>query len=394
MSSLVGQNVGRYRIVEEIGAGGMGVVYRAHDERLDRDLALKVLSPGTLDDPAARKRFRNEALVLSRLNHPAIQTIHDFETQDGIDFLISELVPGTSLDARIEAGPLPEREVIRLGVQLAQGLAAAHGEGVLHRDLKPANLRVTPDGRLKILDFGLATLSRDLLMSMTTATGAGDANGSVGGTLPYMSPEQLLSEKMDERSDIYSAGAVLYEMSTGRRAFPDSVTTRLTNAILHEHPASPASLNKKLSPELERIILKCLEKDPELRYQSAKELAADLRRMEVSSESRPRIAVPVHTKRRKTALALGIGAGLVTLVVAALAFLAWRATPTRTVSGPLRFEQITRFTDSALSPALSPDGKMVAFIRGPGNFGGSARKDRFMSSNCRMAIPSGSWTMT
>src|SRR5690349_4908215 len=371
MSSLVGQSIGRYRILEEIGAGGMGVVYRAHDERLDRDLALKVLSPGTLDDPVARKRFRNEALLLSRLNHPAIQTIHDFETQDGRDFLVSELVPGTSLDVRIEGGALPEREVVRLGVQLAQGLAAAHGEGVLHRDLKPANLRVTPDGRLKILDFGLAT-SRQVVMAMSTATDIVDPNAAVGGTLPYMSPEQLLSEKLDERSDIYSAGAVLYEMATARRPFPETNATRLTDAILHQQPAAPTSLNRKLSPEMERIVLKCLEKDPELRYQSAKELAADLRRMEILSESRP--AVVTHTPGKRRNLAVGAGMAVAAALAITAALLLWRSSRQQHVAGPLRFEQVTRFTDSAMAPAISPDGRVVAFIRGPGNFGSSAPK--------------------
>src|SRR5450631_3424787 len=154
MRISIGQKLGRYRIEEEIGAGGMGVVYRAYDEKLERDLAIKVLSPGTLDNEAARKRFRNEARMLSRLNHPAIQTIHDFDTVDGTDILVSELAPGQSLDARLASGPLPEKEVVQIGIQLAQGLAAAHDAGILHRDLKPANLRVTPDGHVKILDFG------------------------------------------------------------------------------------------------------------------------------------------------------------------------------------------------------------------------------------------------
>src|ERR1051325_2248996 len=166
----VGERLGRYRIEEQIGAGGMGVVYRAYDEKLQRRLAIKVITPGALNDEAARKRFRNEALILSRLNHPSIQTIHDFDTTEGYDLLVSELVQGVSLDARVHAGPLPEKEVINLGVQLAQGLAAAHAAGVLHRDLKPSNLRVTPDGRLKILDFGLATHAREEILTLSKTT--------------------------------------------------------------------------------------------------------------------------------------------------------------------------------------------------------------------------------
>ncbi len=215
----VGQKFGRYRIEEEIGAGGMGVVYRAYDEKLERDLAIKVLAPGALNDETARKRFRNEARVLSRLNHPSIQTIYDFETFNGHDFLISELVSGVSLDARLRSGPLPEKEIVDLGYQLAQGLAAAHAAGVLHRDLKPANLRVTSDRRLKILDFGLARLTHDTVLALSRTLTIADAPTGVGGTVPYMSPEQLLGEEVDQRSDIYSAGIVLFELATQRLPF-------------------------------------------------------------------------------------------------------------------------------------------------------------------------------
>jgi serine/threonine protein kinase len=175
---MVGEVLGRYRIVEEIGAGGMGVVFRARDERLGRDLALKVLSPGVLHDEVSRKRFRNEALMLSRLNHPSIQVIHDFDTQDGVDFLVSELVPGVTLVDKLRAGLLAEKQIVDLGLQLAQGLVAAHASGVLHRDLKPANLRVTPDGRLKILDFGLATLSQDAISVLSTMTSISEKNST------------------------------------------------------------------------------------------------------------------------------------------------------------------------------------------------------------------------
>src|ERR1700720_2743267 len=309
---MVGQVLGRYKIVEEIGAGGMGVVFRVRDVRLGRDLALKVLSPGALHDEASRKRFRNEALMLSRLNHPSIQVIHDFDTQDGLDFLVSELVPGITLNEKLRAGPLSEKHIVDLGLQLAQGLVAAHAAGVLHRDLKPANLRVTPDGRLKILDFGLATLSQDAVSVLSTMTSISEAPGGVGGTVPYMSPEQLLGEKLDDRSDIYAAGAVLYEMSTGRMAFAETVPTRLTNSIIHQLPASPRSLNSKVSPELERMILKCLEKDPELRYQSAKELASDLKRLSAGGLTSKSAIMP--PPRRKSYLAAGALAGAIAVV--------------------------------------------------------------------------------
>ena len=366
----VGQRFGRYRIEEEIGAGGMGVVYRAYDEKLERDLALKVLAPGALNDDAARKRFRNEARVLSRLNHPAIQTIHDFDTFDGHDYLVSELVPGLSLDTRLQSGALPEKEVVDLGFQLAQGLEAAHTAGVLHRDLKPANLRVTPDGRLKILDFGLATLSREAVLTLSTTQTLATAPTGIAGTLPYMSPEQLLGERVDSRSDVYSAGVVLFELATQRLPFNESLVPKLTNAILHQAPPALRGLAPKFSIEFECIVLKCLEKEPDLRYQSAKELATDLRRLEVRSSAVTIQTPPVKRLRRWLVPAIS-GVGACALVAATL--LLWpRLTMKVGVRAPaLRWEQLTNFDDSAEIPALSRDGKMVAFLRGPGSFGNS-----------------------
>ena len=371
----VGQKIGRYRIDEEIGAGGMGVVYRAYDEKLERSLAIKVLAPGTLDDESARKRFRNEARVLSRLNHPSIQTIHDFDTVDGHDLLVSELVQGTSLDVRLRAGSIPEKVVRQLGIQLAQGLAAAHGEGVLHRDLKPANLRVTNDGRLKILDFGLATLSRESVVAVSKTTESMiSVPSGIAGTLPYMSPEQLLGDAIDERSDIYSAGVVLFELSTGRLPFQDASVPKLTDAILHAAPPSPSSYVANLSPELERIVLKCLEKDAELRYQSAKELAADLRRLEATSTRVTTTIRSVQRKRRRW-IPLAVAGGALAIVAVATLVMSVRTRQRRSEAPPvLRWEQLTRFTDSASVPAVSPDGKIVAFLRGPGRFGGSANQ--------------------
>jgi tetratricopeptide (TPR) repeat protein len=275
--ALVGQTLGHCRIAEKIGAGGMGDVYRAHDEHLDREVAIKVLPPGTLSDESSRKRFHKEALALSKLNHPNVATIHDFDTQQGVDFLVMEYIPGITLSEKVAAGPLPEKEVLRLGVQLAEGLAAAHEHGVVHRDLKPGNLRLTGDGRLKILDFGLAKLRRPITES--AATESLSETHAMAGTLPYMAPEQLLGEEIDARTDLHAAGLVLYEMATGRYPFADVENLQLIGAILHRPPRPPTALNPQLSPELERIIGKCLEKEPENRYQSAKELAIDLRRM-------------------------------------------------------------------------------------------------------------------
>ncbi len=285
---MIGQTLGHYRIVEKIGTGGMGIVYRARDERLQRDVALKVLPAGTLADESARRQFRKEALALSQLNHPNIATVHDFDTQEGVDFLVLEYIPGATLDEKLKTGPLGEKELVRLGGQMMQGLAAAHEAGVVHRDLKPGNLQVTPDGRLKILDFGLATLRQPegaeaLTRSVTEGHG-------VAGTLPYMSPEQLRGERVDPRSDVFSAGAVLYEMSTGRRPFAQVADTLLNP------PAPPGSVQRSVAPGLEQIILKALDKDPERRYQSAREIVVDLERL--SGPSVAAVAAPVRGRRR------------------------------------------------------------------------------------------------
>ncbi len=206
--SMIGKTLSHYRVVEKIGAGGMGEVYRAHDERLERDVALKVLPAGTLSDESARKRFRKEALALSKLNHPNIATVFDFDTQDGVDFLVMELVEGVTLSDKLTAGALPEKEIARIGTQLAEGLAAAHEQRVVHRDLKPGNLRVTPDGRLKILDFGLAKFVR-AVGGITTTEGTTESapTEAMAGTLPYMAPEQLRGETVDARSDLWASGA-------------------------------------------------------------------------------------------------------------------------------------------------------------------------------------------
>jgi serine/threonine protein kinase/tetratricopeptide (TPR) repeat protein len=267
---MIGQKLQQYLILSQLGAGGMGVVYCALDEELDRKVALKVLSNGTLADDDARKQFRKEALALAKLNHPNIETVYAFSSQDGLDFLVMELISGAPLNQRLKDGPVSEREVVRFGVQMCDGLAAAHDQGVIHRDLKPSNLFITAENRLKILDFGLAILLKpaeagDITRSIT------EVRGRVEGTLPYMSPEQLRGESTDARSDIYSAAAVLYEMSTGSRPFPQTQTAQLMGAILHQEPAPLRSLNGRFSPGLEAIIRKGLDKEKSERYQTARE---------------------------------------------------------------------------------------------------------------------------
>jgi len=318
---MLDRTFSHYRIVEKIGAGGMGVVYRAHDEQLDRDVAIKVLPPGTLSDENARRRFRREAMALARLNHPHVGAVYDFGQQDGIDFLVMELVTGISLDMKLMSGALPEREVIRLGIQLVEGLEAAHSQGIVHRDLKPGNLRLTADGRLKVLDFGLAQWStpEDTAAATVTLTKAQE----VSGTVPYMAPEQLRGQKADERSDLYSAGAVMYELVTGKRAFGSTSGPQLVAEILERAPSPPSSHNRQISPALESIVLKALDKDPELRYQSAKEMRVDLERMSSGT-------VPVI---RRPARKIGWLIPILLLLVAALTalyFSRWRLGFSRT----------------------------------------------------------------
>jgi serine/threonine-protein kinase len=273
-------------------------------------------------DESVRKRLRKEAQALSKLNHPNIEILFELGSKDCAEFLVVEYVPGVTLGDRLAQGPLPEREIARLGVQLANGLAAAHSQGVVHCDLKPGNLRITPDGRLKILDFGIAKSLRVTRETSkydgTTESTAGDQ--AVVGTLPYMAPEQLRSEPADPRSDLYSAGAVLYEMATGQRAFREGVAPRLTDAILHQPAVPPRALNARISSELERIILKCLQKEPENRYQSAAELEVDLRQLATLEVPRSGTgARPLPIWRRHpgvaTALAVVLAAILVGLSV-------------------------------------------------------------------------------
>jgi eukaryotic-like serine/threonine-protein kinase len=311
--SLLGRTLGHYRILEKIGEGGMGEVYRAHDEHLDCDVAIKVLPLGSVSDESARKRFHKEARALSRLSHPCIAIVHDFDTQQGVDYLVMEYVSGTTLSEKLARGKLPEKEVIALGMQLAEGLCAAHEHGVIHSDLKPGNLRLSEDGRLKILDFGLAKLRPPGTATATTASFR-EAQG-VAGTLPYMAPEQLLAGEVDTRTDIHAAGCVLYEMATGRRPFAELEPSKLISAILSRTPLSPVAINPTLSAELERIIGKCLEKEPENRYQSAKELGVDLRRLgRPSVVAAPRGTAPHPPLRKRTGVLLSL-AGLLTIVV-------------------------------------------------------------------------------
>jgi predicted ATPase len=278
-----GAKLGPYTILAPLGAGGMGEVYRARDERLEREVALKVLPPGLLTDEAARKRFRKEALALAKLSHPNIAVIHDVGGQGGVDYLVMECVPGQSLAEKLRSGSLPEMEVVSMGVQIAAALEEAHDHHIVHRDLKPANILVTPKGQTKVLDFGLAKLVRPFAEHATTQTLA-ETHGIVG-TLPYMSPEQVRGEELDARTDLFSLGAVLYEMATGIAPFRGEAYGAIAEAILNRDPVALVRLNPDLSPKLEEVIKKALEKDRNLRCQSAAEIRTDLQRLKRDLDS-------------------------------------------------------------------------------------------------------------
>ena len=282
----IGTKLGSYEIIALLGVGGMGEVYRAHDTKLGRSVAIKVLSAAFLRDPDRLFRFQREARALASLNHPNIATIHGLEQSNGVDYLVMELVPGHSLAERLRAGPLPIWEVLDLGIQVADALDAAHAQGIIHRDIKPANIVMTERGQAKILDFGLAKLTRVGSSPSTAALEKSpSARATILGTVAYMSPEQVRGEDLDIRTDLFSLGLVIYEMATGCVAFDGRSHGVIFEAILNRQPVSPAQLNRAVPPKLEEIINRTLEKDRKLRYQTAQDLEADLRRLKRDVES-------------------------------------------------------------------------------------------------------------
>src|ERR1700730_6520272 len=292
--SLIGQTISHYRIVEKLGAGGMGVVYKAEDTKLGSLVALKFLPETLVTDASALERFQREARAASALNHPNICTIYDIAEYQGHPFIAMEYLDGQTLREHILGRTLDADEISKLGIQIAEALSAAHSKGVVHRDIKPGNIVVTASGRVKVLDFGLAKLIGS--QGGNAPTKSLTETHAVTGTLPYMSPEQLRGREVGARTDIYALGVVLYEMSTGRRLFTAEVSPQLIDDILNSPPPLPRQVNPKISPKLEEIILKCLEKDREDRYQTAKEIGVDLRRMTAPSSASQRL-VAIRPKR-------------------------------------------------------------------------------------------------
>jgi serine/threonine protein kinase/Tol biopolymer transport system component len=375
MNAMIGQVLGHYRIEGKLGEGGMGVVYRAFDTHLDRPVAIKILRADATSSPDRKRRFVQEAKAASALNHPNIVHVYDISSSDGTDYIAMEFVAGKTLDQLIGKSGLALRDTLRYAIQIADALARAHAAGIVHRDLKPANIIVGEDGHVKLLDFGLAKLtettpdSEAATATMKVEHGPQTEEGTIVGTVAYMSPEQAEGKKVDARSDVFSFGSVLYEMVTGRRAFEGGSRISTLSAILHKEPQPPGELAANLPAELERIIARCMRKEADRRAQHAgdiKLMLEDLRDDSASGKlaqsSRTVQPAPARSFFRPAAI---VSAAVVLLAAAGALWWLKRSRP-----APARTEwvQITNFADSVSQPALSPDGRMLTFIRGPRTF--------------------------
>jgi Tol biopolymer transport system component/predicted Ser/Thr protein kinase len=360
---MVGKSLAHYQILEKIGEGGMGVVYKARDTRLNRFAAIKILPPGKASDPDRKRRFVQEAQSASALSHPNIITIYDIGYEEGLDFIVMEYLPGRTLDQLIPGHGLRLNELLKYAAQIADALTKAHAAGIIHRDLKPSNIMVTEDGLVKVLDFGLAKLSQtpeDSHEQATRTVRTETRDGSIVGTASYMSPEQAEGKPADARSDIFSFGAVLYEMATGQRAFRGDSSMSTLAAILNKDPKNASEIAPAVPRDLEKIINRCLRKDPERRFQYMADLKVALLELKEESESGtlgPPIALKRSNRRR-----LWWAAALAALIAVAVAtpWLFRRLTPPPEPA--LTSVPLTSFAGSESMPNFSPDGNQVAFV--------------------------------
>ncbi|HZI67533.1 MAG TPA: protein kinase, partial [Thermoanaerobaculia bacterium] len=365
MTLTSGSRLGPYEIVSPLGAGGMGEVYRAKDPRLGRDVAIKVLPASFSNDADRLRRFEQEARAAGVLNHPNVTAVYDIGDHEGAPYVVSELLEGETLRAELAGGHLSLRKAIDHAVQIAHGLAAAHDKGIVHRDLKPENVFVTNDGRVKILDFGLAKLTHAEEGSSAGHTNlptaaAGTEPGVVLGTMGYMAPEQVRGRPADARADIFAFGAILYEMLAGRRAFHGDSAADTMSAILREDPPDLSATNQNVTPGLERILRHCLEKNPEQRFQSIRDLAFDLEALSgLSAPSTTSIALPPARPRRRL-LTVAIPIAIAAVAVGAF-FAGRRVERGLSTSEPRTFQQLSFVQQAIFNARFAPDGKTVVY---------------------------------